>query len=676
MKWYYALPVFIFIGCVSIDSERRSERFAALVDICDESKLSDVVFQGKFDDVRMAALERIGNDDLISEIALSKDLDQKYNIAAIKKLSRQEVLKKIVYDETMPIDARNEAAKKIDDPIAFVYIVQNADFDKNVRERLILLVQSDEVLVSAIISSDFSDAVKQKAIRKIADPHNSARIVRKENLDESLRLTALENVVADVNLMEALTKEIRDVRVRIACIEQLPKNVVDKNEIRAVINQLVLDCNIDVSLRGRLLPLVLYKGNSESLLAKVVRDKKLVHDDRKKAVDIIASNEVLFEIANDVDLEDEYRLAAIGRIQDNDWLIRIVAESSVEALRHCAFKSIPFESYAQEDYCKALIHHFKESESEQVLCDIMQAFPNDVQIDDFKCSEKMARVLVKYDNENNRRLVRKFLFNQDVIDKMVRGDYALSPEAKEWSIGLIPNDVHLARVVDSDLPVEFRAKAVSLISKQDCLVRWALNENEAKIIRVLAIGSINYDFETLELLSAHRDVDIATAAVRRLKIVNSEKSVLLELQLRDRLNQLVQEDRVRTEEFEKAEQEYKEQSEFLFRVARKDVAKSLALKFKEIDARDMIQRFTTEDKGYYSLVGVVVETDTHWLGDDEIRIKIDSGEKKITVKCYVDSLEDTEHRLGKKISAGDKLAVCGEKIGTNRLNASYVVIEN
>ena len=119
MKWYsfkmaiLAGLIVMLVGCASLESSNPRSRVQALAQVNDQALLAQIALEGKYADVRRAAVGKLTDLDqsLLAKIAV-EDKDADVRSAAVGKLTDRSLLAKIAVEDK-DANVRGAAASKL-----------------------------------------------------------------------------------------------------------------------------------------------------------------------------------------------------------------------------------------------------------------------------------------------------------------------------------------------------------------------------------------------------------------------------------------------------------------------------------------------------------------------------------------------------------------------------------
>ncbi|MBR5504121.1 MAG: hypothetical protein IKV87_06750 [Methanobrevibacter sp.] len=189
---------------LALNSNRNFCRLAAVENpnLKDEEVLYHVVLRDDYVTCCKRAIEKIEKEEYLIKIALSRK-PAIVRITAIGKIRNQEILKEIALDESEIIDIRLTAIKNI----------------------------FDDMFLNGIIESNANPVLKKEAVKNIKDQDLIVQIAKDKNLNETLRLIAIGKI-ADEDLLIYFSKNPNP-RIRLAAISN--PNLKDEDVLMDIV---------------------------------------------------------------------------------------------------------------------------------------------------------------------------------------------------------------------------------------------------------------------------------------------------------------------------------------------------------------------------------------------------------------------------------------------------------
>lgn len=365
----------LLAGCATINSERASDRLAAVRAIADQDELYAAIDKTRYQDVRREAVSRLERTDLLARIVERDDL---------------------------PPRLRLDAVGRIRDPDELVRFVLSEESDWEIRETALAGIAAQRALEKCVLRSG-EPRIQSLAAARITDEAASRRILSASGIDEEAKDSVLENVRNQAFLFSFVTNRANGTPLRRKASDRIddPGFSLELAAVRPPLEEWVLAPALDrISDESALFAFATNRDNPVSL--------------RKTAIGRVADPDLCLAVLKARPLYEDWMLfRALDGSQDPAAVLDLFRDSGAPAAVRArtasfvtdedALRAVVTERNDPDDVRRAALDRISSREAFEALLSVRPA------LEDWICSEAV-------DHADDRKVLFGVALGTDFAD--------------------------------------------------------------------------------------------------------------------------------------------------------------------------------------------------------------------------------------------------------------------
>lgn len=582
------LGIAFVLGCASIHAKNAADRMSAVAKMETQSELRAAVYDTEYEDVRIAAVKRIIEQETLVGIVQEARFSDEVRLIAIAAITNQPFLAEFAICKTSPVSLAMIAVHGIEREELLLACACNA-----YHERVAVLsadkLKKEESLVSVVLCKTANRLVRENCLLKISSED---------------RLGDIGGRCKDRWIRQIVVSKIRGslMASRLLLISDFPSDLklllIDRISDESFLCEYVKNRANEQSVRRKCLS----KVQSEDLYRSLLRYTPPFEDwVVSQSIKVITSGADLVYAVVNTDFSVDNRKLAFSKLKTQNEFQQVFEHSTDDLSIRSSLEKLDVKWLNATNGQAFVVRNFRLAIDNVLKNWLLTKMTSSSLVELFRKSdqERIAQAVAADPSDRVLDIARESLFNSEVICDLAMGKYASTDKITYWALELNPSESVLVDIALKSPNLPMQSRALARISDEDMIAKVALCADKSAL-RIAAIARLTMKSEvTLNELAQVADVAVKNAAIERLRVIGGKKVVEFERKAElERLRRLEQQKKLAEEQ--KAREEYERKTfEQKYLTALGSSQISIIKKYIEINGRAHI------DSPKFEIVGRV-----------------------------------------------------------------------